>query len=215
MDAAIMDRWIADPASVSDAEGAEVLRSRERARPERATWSPEGRRRLGGEIEIGCRSARRSLRPLPGVTVDENDPDIAEVRRPTAEHTEQCGDCRGWVAAGMLLFLGAEGVAAYEELYTARRAVPACLAIIQPGGPPQGPSALPIENWTYFPAPDGALARVVEQNPAGVPQFLLCGGSGQRNVQLITQSAPVACWPAYRSSVASYLPRSRDLGAGR
>lgn len=83
-----------------------------------------------------------------------------------------------------LLFLCAEGVAAFDALYVSNQVVPGTVAIIQPGHAFGG-------NWTDFTDPNGPLAEVVLGNPAGRPDFLLYGGVGGPN----WYTRP--CWPQY------------------
>ena len=83
-----------------------------------------------------------------------------------------------------LLYLCADGVAAFQALYTANNASPAIVAIIQPG---HGFGA----NWTNFEDPQQIFARTVLQNPAGKPATLLYGGIGKRDFYR------QPCWPDY------------------
>lgn len=83
-----------------------------------------------------------------------------------------------------LLYLCADGVAAFQALYVQYGVSPAAIAIIQPGTGFGG-------NWTDFTDPNKILARTVMENPAGRPAYLLYGGSGG----LHFYQEP--CWPAY------------------
>jgi hypothetical protein len=78
-----------------------------------------------------------------------------------------------------LLYLCADGAAAFQILFTPNRIRPRAIAIIQPG---DGFGY----NWTRFFRPNGILARSVGANPAGMPLFLLEGST-----------APLARWPYY------------------
>lgn len=89
-----------------------------------------------------------------------------------------------------LLYLCADGVAAFQALYVANRESPAVVAVIQPG---HGFGA----NWTNYEDPEQILARSVLQNPAGKPAFLLFGGIGPRT------SYQRPCWPDYADFVCS------------
>ena len=93
-----------------------------------------------------------------------------------------------WVGHGpfrfSLLYLCADGVAAFQALYTANSAVPKGVAIIQPGYGFGG-------NYTDFANPEHIFARSVLGNPSGQPKLLLYGGFGSRD--LYRQS----CWPNY------------------
>ena len=83
-----------------------------------------------------------------------------------------------------LLFLCAEGLAAFESLYTANSISPKAIAIIQPG---HGRG----RNWTDFEDPTGPLAKAVLGNSAGHPDILLYGGISKRRFYRET------CWPQY------------------
>jgi hypothetical protein len=71
-----------------------------------------------------------------------------------------------------LLFLCADGVAAFQALYVGNRVSPRMLAILQPGHAFGG-------NWTNFCDENKIFARTVLSNPAGVPEYLLNGGIGR------------------------------------
>ncbi len=83
-----------------------------------------------------------------------------------------------------LLYLCADGVAAFQALYVAHAMKPKIVAIIQPG---HGFG----RNWTNFTDPQQVFARTVLGNPAGRPQVLLHGGSGGRDFYR------TSCWPDY------------------
>lgn len=83
-----------------------------------------------------------------------------------------------------LLYMCADGVAAFQALYVQNAVSPGAIAIIQPGTGFGG-------NWTDFTDPKQILARTVMGNPAGPPAYLLYGGSGG----LHFYNEP--CWPAY------------------
>ena len=87
-----------------------------------------------------------------------------------------------------LLYLCADGVAAYQALYAANRAAPKAIAIIQPGHGFGG-------NWTDFSDPRAILARCVLDNPAGQPEYLLYGGYGRRDMY----RSP--CWSDYSEQI--------------
>ena len=65
-----------------------------------------------------------------------------------------------------LLYLCADGVAAFQALYYANSASPKAVAVIQPGTAFGG-------NWTDFENPSGIFADTVLGNPQGSPQILL------------------------------------------
>ena len=82
-----------------------------------------------------------------------------------------------------LLFLCAEGIAVYENLYLANNIIPKAIAIIQPGTAFGG-------NWTDFNDPDGPFAKVVKKGNS-LPKYFFSGGArGSRNVDYI--------WNGYR-----------------
>ena len=70
-----------------------------------------------------------------------------------------------------LLYLGAEGVAAYVGLYLANGITPKAMAIIQPG---HGFGL----NWTDFLDPDAILAKTVKMGDK-MPEFFFYGGYGE------------------------------------
>ena len=83
-----------------------------------------------------------------------------------------------------LLYLCAEGVAAFKALYHANEVAPFAVAIIQSGAGFGG-------NWTNFEKPDGYLAKSVLANPSGLPKALIYGGIG--NCEWYLRS----CWPRH------------------
>lgn len=83
-----------------------------------------------------------------------------------------------------VLYLCADGVAAFQALYTAGEVAPDALGIIQPGTGFGG-------NWTDFTDEKGPLARSVSENPAGRPRILLHGGSGGSKLYV------GSCWPRH------------------
>ena len=91
-----------------------------------------------------------------------------------------------------LLYLCADGAAAYQILFTPNHIRPRAISIIQPGDGFGG-------NWTRFYKPNGILARSVEANPAGMPLFLLDGNSPSS-----------ACWPYYNEYICSLDKDVRD-----
>jgi hypothetical protein len=83
-----------------------------------------------------------------------------------------------------LLYLCADGVAAFQALYVANSVFPKFVAVIQPGQPFGG-------NWTNPEDQNQIFARSVLNNPAGVPEFLLYGGINRRGLY----RRP--CWEIY------------------
>jgi hypothetical protein len=70
-----------------------------------------------------------------------------------------------------LLYIGGEGVATYQALYWTNNAYATAIAIIQPG------TGFGL-NWTDFRDRNGALAWVINNNPAGQPNIIYYGGYG-------------------------------------
>jgi hypothetical protein len=73
-----------------------------------------------------------------------------------------------------LLYMCADGVAAFQALYLSNECSPLMVAIIQPG---HGFGA----NWTNYTNSQEIFARTVLENPAGTPKILLYGGIGKRD----------------------------------
>ena len=94
-----------------------------------------------------------------------------------------------------LLYLCADGAAAYQALYHANKKFATFVAIIQPGHGTGG-------NWTDFTDPEAIFARSVLKNPAGKPEFLLYGGYGEQHDYM------PACWPGY-PEIVCFLDRAR------
>lgn len=86
-----------------------------------------------------------------------------------------------------LLYIGGEGAATYHALFYSHQVSPAVVALIQPGTGFGG-------NWTDFENPNQILARLVRENPAGMPGHLLYGGWGDGDFY---RDAP---WPEYRAA---------------
>ena len=97
--------------------------------------------------------------------------------------TDEHGPCRF-----SLLYLCADGVAAFQALYLSNRLSPSGIAIIQPGHAFGG-------NWTDFTDANGPLARAVIGNPSGKPNVLLYGGAGGRDFYRDP------CWLEYAESL--------------
>jgi hypothetical protein len=71
-----------------------------------------------------------------------------------------------------LVYLCADGVAAYQALYWPNHTAPEVLAIIQPGHGFGG-------NYTDFTDPDGFFAwTVLHGNCRVIPEYIVCGGLG-------------------------------------
>lgn len=86
-----------------------------------------------------------------------------------------------------LLYIGGEGAATYHALFYSHQVSPAVVALIQPGTGFGG-------NWTNFENPDKVFARLVKENPAGMPDHLLYGGWGSGEFY---RNAP---WPEYQTA---------------
>ena len=94
------------------------------------------------------------------------------------------------------LYLGGEMSAVYQALYTRNNLKPKVLAIIQPG-------AFGGE-WECVTSDNSFFKRVVKANPAGVPDYLLCGGFGTGYQK--------PCWNDYLGNRLIQLPeRSAGL----
>lgn len=90
-----------------------------------------------------------------------------------------------------LLYLCAEGVAAFRALYVANGLGPAAVAIIQPG------TGFGL-NWTDFEDQKGPFGTAVLENPGGKPDVLLFGGAlGPGGRHYYEQP----CWPEYSKSL--------------
>ena len=87
-----------------------------------------------------------------------------------------------------LLYLCADGVAAFHALYTCNKQHPKAVAVIQPGTGWGG-------NWTNFEDPEKIFARTVLGNPSGKPELLLFGGIGSHEFYEET------CWPDYSKQI--------------
>ena len=96
-----------------------------------------------------------------------------------------------------LLYLGAEGAAAYSGLYLNNRITPKGLAIIQPG---HGFGL----NWTNFTDPDGPLTRTMMMGKS-MPEYIFYGGLSFHGYNELP-------WPGYRriDRVDHYYPTVFD-----
>lgn len=82
-----------------------------------------------------------------------------------------------------LLYLGAEGITVYENLYLANDIIPKAMAIIQSGTAFGG-------NWTEFRDPDAPLAKTVMKGKT-MPNYFFYGGYGYFSYDDFM-------WPGYR-----------------
>lgn len=97
-----------------------------------------------------------------------------------------------------LLYLCADGVAAFQALYVANSAFPKAVAVIQPGHAFGG-------NWTDYTNPERIFARSVLGNPSGQPEILLYGGYGG------CDSYREPCWPDYQTHLC-FVDKDRTDG---
>jgi len=100
-----------------------------------------------------------------------------------------------------LLYVGADGVAAFQALYQGNHCSPEVVAIIQPG------TGFGF-NWTDFRDPNKILGRSILHNPYGVPKYLLYGGRGR--------DYRPACWADDYPTEVAYLkglPHEQKLPA--
>ena len=157
---------------------------------------------LGYDL-VGCRSvteqelAPRGWRPTPPTSYD-GDPSryLARVREPfcTWSVFQIRPDVPKWHGPFRfsLLYICADGVAAYQALYVANSLAPEAVAIIQPGLGFGGA-------WTDLTDPNKIFARsVLELNAGGRPKVLLYGGLARRKFYR------KPCWPAYGRHVCTF-----------
>ena len=97
-----------------------------------------------------------------------------------------------------LLYLCADGVAAFQALYYANSASPKAVAVIQPGTAFGG-------NWTDFENPSGIFADTVLGNPQGSPQILLNKSAGY-------SFGEQCCWPSYTELICFLDISDRGIG---
>lgn len=90
-----------------------------------------------------------------------------------------------------LLYLCADGVAAFQALYVANSAFPKAIAVIQPGHAFGG-------NWTDYTSPEQIFARSVLGNPSGHPEILLYGGIGRHDFYR------EPCWSNYEEHLCFF-----------
>lgn len=93
-----------------------------------------------------------------------------------------------------LVYLCADGAAAYQAIFNSNNAVPAAIAIIQPGHGFGG-------NWTNFEDESEIMAQSVYANAAGLPPMLLFGGIGGRHYY------ETPCWSRYSERIC-FLQKS-------
>ena len=101
-----------------------------------------------------------------------------------------------------LLYVRAEGVAAFRSLYVENNSRPAVIAVVQPGN---GFG----RNWTDFRNEKAILVRTVVRNPAGTPHFLLYGGYGSRG----DYNTP--CWSQFSRSRGFIRIPENECRSGR
>jgi hypothetical protein len=98
-----------------------------------------------------------------------------------------------------VLYLAADGVAAFRSFYVANELPPQVVAIIRPRG---GINA----NGSEHEDPCQALPRWVLEQPHGQPDWVLFGGSGT------AEDYPRCCWPSYRRLVGFWEREGGVLG---
>lgn len=89
------------------------------------------------------------------------------------------------------LFLGGEMSAVYQALYTRNKLKPKVLAIIQPG--------CMGGEWESVTCESSFFKRVIQANPAGIPDYLLFGGFGRGFYEN-------PCWQEYEGKRLVQLP---------
>ena len=99
-----------------------------------------------------------------------------------------------------MLYLCADGAAAFQALYVPNAIAPKAMAIIQPGYACGG-------NYTNFTDPEEILFSSVLLNEGGLPEILVYGGCGD-----FTQYQR-ACWPEYQRHVLSFSLPDRHVSA--
>lgn len=97
-----------------------------------------------------------------------------------------------------LLYFCAEMSALYQGLYIRLKIAPKVIALIQPG-------AMGGE-WEYPIDADSFFKKVVDSNPAGLPQYLLRGS-------YIHGRTEESCWPEFQTEVCCIHERSATLWA--
>ena len=97
-----------------------------------------------------------------------------------------------------LVYLCADGVAAFQAFYVTNAIAPKAMAIVQPGVGILG------GNYTRFKDPEEILFRSVLLTSGGLPDILVYGGNG--DLTWYQQ----ACWPEYQRHVLTFsLPNNR------
>jgi hypothetical protein len=97
------------------------------------------------------------------------------------------------------LFVAADGVATYRNLYHGHNTRASLIAVIQPG---EGFGF----NWTNFYDPDRAFANVVLCNPNGVPDYMIYGGIGSGTRYRMPS------WPQYGKLLRFWKTTDGHLG---
>lgn len=94
-----------------------------------------------------------------------------------------------------LLYLGAEGAAAYSGLYLANKITPKAMAIIQPG------TGFGL-NWTDFTDFNAPLAKTIRMSDK-MPEYFFYGGYGSSEYGVFS-------WPGYAmiARISDYYPTS-------
>jgi len=123
---------------------------------------------------------RQNWRHFAKWTVFERDPEFGK------EHGPQ---------RFSLLYLGAEGAAAYSGLYLANKITPKAMAVIQPG------TGFGL-NWTDFTNPEAPLAKTVMMSDV-MPEYFFYGGHGDSSYKDFA-------WPGYNmiGMITNYYPKA-------
>ena len=101
-----------------------------------------------------------------------------------------------------LVYLCADGVAAFQALYVANSIAPKAVAVIQPG---HGFGM----NYTNFEDPNKIFARSILGNPNGQPELLLCGGWGEPD------NYREPCWPSYNQKIRFFSGPDSSISVWR
>lgn len=103
-----------------------------------------------------------------------------------------------------LLYCIHDGVAVYENLFSARKSAPLILAIIQPGDGFGG-------NYCSFKDEDGLLAGLVKAGSV-LPEYLVCGGIGLDYVESFWPNMFPQCVERFQHATGNGIWRRKDVG---
>lgn len=139
--------------------------------------APEIEGRLENELRRGSEARFRRVEAFASWVILGRDQDFSDAHGPERFS---------------LIYICADGAAAYLSMYSAEAIAPRALAIIQPGHGFGG-------NYTNFTRRDGLLAHIVLEKGTQSPEFLLCGGAHYK------KSDP-AWWSEEYSAQVEYFP---------